>query len=75
MKKHLFLILVAMVMLGWSSAQAQDVVEVNASATQVTQDFDGMWDATAGKATLQMPQGWARMQLSVSLSKESKSGT
>ncbi len=58
MKKHLFLILVAMVMLGWSSAQAQDVVEVNASATQVTQDFDGMWDATAGKATLQMPQGW-----------------
>lgn len=58
MKKHLFLILVAMVMLGWSNAQAQDVVEVNASATQVTQDFDGMWDATAGEATLNMPQGW-----------------
>ena len=58
MKKHLFLFLVAMVMLGWSSSQAQDVVEVNASTTQVTQDFDGMWDATAGEATLNMPQGW-----------------
>ena len=46
MKKHLFLILVAMVILSWSSAQAQDVVEVNASATQVTQYFDGMWDTT-----------------------------
>ena len=58
MKKHLFLFLVAMVMLGWSNSQAQDVVEVNASTTQVTQDFDGMWDATAGEATLNMPQGW-----------------
>ena len=42
MKKHLFLFLVAMVMLSWSNAQAQDVVEVNASTTQVTQNFDGM---------------------------------
>ena len=58
MKKHLFLFLVAMMLLGWSSIQAQDVVEVNASATQVTQDFDGMWDNTAGEATLAMPQGW-----------------
>lgn len=58
MKKHLFLFLVAMMLLGWSSTQAQDVVEVNASATQVTQDFDGMWDNTAGEATLAMPQGW-----------------
>ncbi len=56
MKKHLFLFLVAMVMLGWSNAQAQDVVEVNASTTQVTQNFDGMWDGA--EATLQMPQGW-----------------
>ena len=58
MKKHLFLFLVVMMLLGWSSTQAQDVVEVNASATQVTQDFDGMWDNTAGEATLAMPQGW-----------------
>ena len=58
MKKHFFLFLVAMVMLGWGSAMAQDVVEVTASATQVTQDFDSMWDATAGEATLNMPQGW-----------------
>ena len=56
MKKHLFLFLVAMVMLSWSNAQAQDVVEVNASTTQVTQNFDGMWDGT--EATLLMPQGW-----------------
>ncbi|MBP5688194.1 MAG: T9SS type A sorting domain-containing protein [Muribaculaceae bacterium] len=58
MKKHLFLFLVAMVMLGWSSAQAQDVVEVTSTSTQVTQDFDAMWDATAGEALLDMPQGW-----------------
>ena len=58
MKKHFFLFLVAMVTLGWGSAMAQDVVEVTASATQVTQDFDSMWDATAGEATLNMPQGW-----------------
>ena len=58
MKKHLFLFLVAVVMLGWSSAKAQDVVEVTAASTQVTQDFDSMWDATAGEAILDMPQGW-----------------
>jgi hypothetical protein len=45
-----------MVMLGWSNAQAQDMVEVNASTTQVNQNFDGMWDGA--EATLQMPQGW-----------------
>ena len=58
MKKHLFQFLVAVVMLGWSSAQAQDVVEVTAASPQVTQNFDGMWDATTGEALLDMPQGW-----------------
>ena len=58
MKKHLFLFLVAVVMLGWSGAKAQDVVEVTAASTQVTQNFNSMWDATAGEATLNMPQGW-----------------
>ncbi len=58
MKKILFLILVAMAMLGWSNAQAQDVVEVTAASPQVTQDFNTMWDATAGEALLDMPQGW-----------------
>ena len=58
MKKHLFQLLVAVVMLGWSSAQAQDVVEVTSASPQVTQNFDGMWDATTGEALLDMPQGW-----------------
>ena len=58
MKKHLFQLLVAVVMLGWSSAQAQDVVEVTSASPQVIQNFDGMWDATTGEALLDMPQGW-----------------
>ncbi len=60
MKKLSFLSLVtvAMLALGWSSAMAQDVVEVTTASPQVTQDFDGMWDATAGEALLNMPQGW-----------------
>ncbi|MBR0023022.1 MAG: T9SS type A sorting domain-containing protein [Muribaculaceae bacterium] len=60
MKKLSFLSLVtvAMLALGWSSAMAQDVVEVTTTSPQVTQDFDGMWDATAGEALLNMPQGW-----------------
>ena len=58
MKKILFLILVTIAMLGWSNAQAQDVVEVTAASPQVTQDFNTMWDAAAGEALLDMPQGW-----------------
>ena len=60
MKKLSFLSLVtvAMLALGGSSAMAQDVVEVTTASPQVTQDFDGMWDATAGEALLNMPQGW-----------------
>ena len=60
MKKLSFfsLVTVAMLAMGWSSAMAQDVVEVTTTSPQVTQDFDGMWDATAGEAVLDMPQGW-----------------
>ncbi len=60
MKKLSFfsLVTVAMLAMGWSSAMAQDVVEVTTTSPQVTQDFDGMWNATAGEAVLDMPQGW-----------------
>lgn len=58
MKKQLLLI-VAAALLGMGNAvQAQDALEVTAAQAQVTQNFDGMWDATAGEATLIMPQGW-----------------
>lgn len=58
MKKQ-FLIFVAVALFSWGNGmQAQDALEVTASQAQVTQDFDGMWDATAGEATLSMPQGW-----------------
>ena len=43
----------------WSgSASAQDVLQLTAEASQVTQNFDGMWDNDAQAATLVMPQGW-----------------
>ena len=43
----------------WSgSASAQDVLQLSAEASQVTQNFDGMWDNDAQAATLVMPQGW-----------------
>lgn len=58
MKKLSMLFFVAMTLLCWSSVKAQDVVEVTAASPQVTQDFDGMWDANAGEALLDMPQGW-----------------
>ena len=58
MKKLSLLFFVAMTLLCRSGVQAQDVVEVTAASPQVTQDFDGMWDATAGEALLDMPQGW-----------------
>ena len=58
-KQSLFLLVaVAMLALGWSSAKAQDVVEVTANSPQVTQNFDSMWDAEAQEATLDMPAGW-----------------
>ena len=37
---------------------AQDALQVTAAAPQVSQNFDGMWDADAQAATLNMPQGW-----------------
>ena len=43
-------------LLGWSSMQAQDALEVTASQAQVTQDFDSMWNGS--EATLDLPQGW-----------------
>ena len=48
-----------LMMSAWSGiAWAQDALQVTAAAPQVTQDFDGMWDASTGTATLNMPQGW-----------------
>ena len=44
--------------MGCGTAWAQDALQVTPSATQVTQDFDGMWDDAAQAATLDMPQGW-----------------
>jgi len=53
--------LVAAVMMaatGSGTARAQDALQFTASSPVVTQDFDGMWDAAAQAATLDMPQGW-----------------
>jgi hypothetical protein len=51
------LIAVMLLMSTWSgTVMAQDVLQVTADATQVTQNFDGMWNGQ--EATLDMPQGW-----------------
>ena len=43
----------------WSgNLWAQEALQITADATQVTQNFDGMWDSDAQAATLDMPQGW-----------------
>ena len=60
-KLTLFSNLVVVLLLAcvWSgSASAQDVLQLTAEASQVTQNFDGMWDNDAQAATLVMPQGW-----------------
>ena len=50
-------IAVMLLMSTWSgTVMAQDVLQVTADATQVTQNFDGMWNGQ--EATLDMPQGW-----------------
>ena len=49
--------LMAMV-IGSGNAWAQDALQLSAASSQVTQDFDGMWDSDAQAATLDMPQGW-----------------
>ena len=41
-----------------TSVWAQEVLQLSAAAPSAVQDFDGMWDAAAGAATLNMPQGW-----------------
>ena len=55
----LFLVIsVLMTSTGSGIAWAQDGLQITASYTQVTQNFDGMWDADAQATTLNMPQGW-----------------
>ena len=60
MRNLTFLRLVAVVMVlmgAWhSTAWAQDALQITADATQVTQNFDSMWDGQ--EATLSLPQGW-----------------
>ena len=53
-----FAALMVIAAFGSGNAWAQDVLQLTPDAAQVTQDFDGMWDATTGAATLNMPQGW-----------------
>ena len=60
-QKMTFMILAAVALLvgaGSGSVWAQDALQLTADATQVTQNFDGMWDSDAQAATLDMPQGW-----------------
>ena len=60
-QKMTFMILAAVALLvgaGSGSVWAQDALQLTADATQVTQNFDGMWDSEAQAATLDMPQGW-----------------
>ena len=59
-KKTLMILAVAALFIGVGSGNvwAQEVLQITADATQVTQDFDGMWDSEAQAATLDMPKGW-----------------
>jgi len=52
------LVVVTILALGWNSSAAQDALQLTNSTTKITQDFNSMWDATAGTATLDLPQGW-----------------
>ena len=62
MKKFSTLISLAVLMLlsgAWNgNLWAQEALVITPDATQVTQNFDGMWDAEAQAPTLNMPQGW-----------------
>ena len=62
MKQKMSLMILAAVALlmgaGSGNVWAQDALQVTASAPQVTQNFDGMWDSDAQAATLDLPQGW-----------------
>jgi hypothetical protein len=56
---YLKLAAAVLLMSAWSgTTRAQDVLQFTAGATQVSENFDGMWDAGAQAATLDMPQGW-----------------
>ena len=62
MKQKMTLMILAAVALlmgaGSGNVWAQDALQLSADATQVTQNFDGMWDSEAQAATLNIPQGW-----------------
>ena len=56
---YLKLAAAVLLMSTWSGMTwAQDVLQFTADATQVSENFDGMWDSDAQAATLNMPQGW-----------------
>ena len=59
-KKTLMILAAVALLIGVGSGNvwAQEVLQITADATQVTQDFDGMWDSEAQAATLDMPEGW-----------------
>lgn len=62
MKRITVFRIVAVMSMIWGMASgmmwAQDALPLSASAPSVEQNFDGMWDAASGTATLNMPQGW-----------------
>lgn len=39
-------------------AKAGDGITLTPANNTATENFDGMWDATASAATLNMPDGW-----------------
>lgn len=55
--KKLNIMLIAALCL-FAQAKAADVLTINAANSTVTENFDGMWDASASTATLTMPDGW-----------------
>ena len=57
MKKVLFLILMAVGIIQIAKADEKGFVLTPTNNT-VTENFDGMWDATQQTATLTMPSGW-----------------
>ncbi len=58
MTSMIFAAVALLVGAGSGNVWAQDALQLTADATQVTQNFDGMWDSDAQTATLNMPQGW-----------------
>ena len=56
---YLKLAAAVLLMCTWAgNTWAQEALQFTADATQVSENFDGMWDAGAQAATLDMPQGW-----------------